>query len=96
MLDAVTDRDAGSIAGPHPGKPSAKTWAASLIGLGLVAGGVIAGPRLLSSSTPPAVIRRPASPSASRFVARSTAGSRSSASSRPSSRSNYAPRSAAR
>ena len=56
MLDAVTDRDAGSIAGPHPGKPSAKTWAASLIGLGLVAGGVIAGPRLLSSSTPPAVI----------------------------------------
>ena len=56
MLDAVTDRDAGSIAGPRPGKPSAKAWAASLIGLGLVAGGVIAGPRLLSSSTPPAVI----------------------------------------
>jgi RND family efflux transporter MFP subunit len=56
MLDAVTDRDAGSIVGPRPGKPSAKTWAASLIGLGLVAGGVIAGPRLLSSSTPPAVI----------------------------------------
>ena len=55
-MDAVTDRDAGSIAGPRPGKPSAKTWAASLIGLGLVAGGVIAGPRLLSSSTPPAVI----------------------------------------
>ena len=56
MLDAVTDRDAGSIAGPRPGKPSAKTWAASLIGLGLLTGGVIAGPRLLSSSTPPAVI----------------------------------------
>ena len=61
MLDAVTDRDAESIAGPRPGKPSAKAWAASLIALGVVAGGVIAGPRLLSSSTPPAATAPPPS-----------------------------------
>jgi RND family efflux transporter MFP subunit len=41
------------MAGQRPSKPSIKAWAASLIALGVVAGGVIAGPRLLSSSTRP-------------------------------------------
>ena len=52
MLDAVTDRDARSIAGSRSRRPGVKGWAASLIVLAIVAGGVIAGPRLLSSSTP--------------------------------------------
>ncbi len=59
MLDAITDRDAESITGQRPSKPSIKAWAASLIALGVVAGGVIAGPRLLSSSTPHAAAAPP-------------------------------------
>ena len=61
MLDAITDRDAESITSQRPSKPSIKAWAASLIALGVVAGGVIAGPRLLSSSTPHAAAAPPPS-----------------------------------
>ena len=97
MLDAITDRDAGSITGQRPSKPSIKAWAASLIALGVVAGGVIAGPRLLSSSTPHGGTAPPPSVAVSiPLRARSTAGSRSPASSPPSSRSSCVPRSAAR
>jgi RND family efflux transporter MFP subunit len=61
MLDAVTERDAGSMADQRPSKPGIKAWAASLIALGVVAGGVIAGPRLLSSSTRPTTAAPPPS-----------------------------------
>ena len=61
MLDVVTHRDTSSLAGQRPSKPGVKTWAVSLIALGVVAGGVIAGPQLLSSSTPPAAAAPPPS-----------------------------------
>jgi len=61
MLDVVTHRDADSVAAQRPSKPGVKTWAVSLIALGVVAGGVIAGPQLLSSSTPLAAAAPPPS-----------------------------------
>ncbi|MBV8189158.1 MAG: efflux RND transporter periplasmic adaptor subunit [Alphaproteobacteria bacterium] len=61
MLDAVSDRDAGSTADERPSKPSVKVWAVCLILLAIVAGGVIAGPQLLSPSTSRAAVA--ASPS---------------------------------
>jgi RND family efflux transporter MFP subunit len=51
MSDAITRRDAGPITGQHSAKPGVKAWVVSLLALSLIAGGVIAGPRLLS---PPA------------------------------------------
>jgi multidrug efflux system membrane fusion protein len=50
MSDVITDRRA-PITGQHSPKPGIKAWGVSLLALGLIAGGVIAGPRLLS---PPA------------------------------------------
>jgi RND family efflux transporter MFP subunit len=50
MSDGPTHRHAGPIAGRRSMKPGIKAWAGSLVALGLVAGGVITGPRLLASS----------------------------------------------
>jgi RND family efflux transporter MFP subunit len=50
MSDVITDRRA-PITGQHSPKPGVKAWGVSLLALGLIAGAVIAGPRLLS---PPA------------------------------------------
>jgi multidrug efflux pump subunit AcrA (membrane-fusion protein) len=44
---------------PRPNKPGAKAWAGSLAALGLVAGGVIAGPRLLAPSAGQAAVAAP-------------------------------------
>jgi len=46
---------------PSSSKPGVKAWAGSLIALGLVAGGVIAGPRLLATPTAPAAAVAPPS-----------------------------------
>jgi RND family efflux transporter MFP subunit len=56
MSDVITDRRA-PITGQHSPKPGVKAWVVSLLALGLIAGGVIAGPRLLS---PPAGAAAPA------------------------------------
>ena len=50
----VTRRDTGSITGQHSMKPGVRAWGVSLVALGLVAGGVIVGPRLLSPPSGPA------------------------------------------
>jgi RND family efflux transporter MFP subunit len=50
MSDLLPHRHAEPITGQHSTKPGVKAWGVSLVALGLVAGGVIAGPRLLSSS----------------------------------------------
>jgi RND family efflux transporter MFP subunit len=49
----MSDVRAGSIT-QHSAKPGVRAWGVSLLVLGLVAGGVIAGPRLLSPSAGPA------------------------------------------
>jgi RND family efflux transporter MFP subunit len=54
MSDGHTHRHAGPITGQHSTKPGVRAWGVSLLALGLVAGGVIAGPRLLSPSAGPA------------------------------------------
>src|SRR5580704_236705 len=48
MSDVLTYRHARPIAGQRSQKPSVKAWGVSLVALGLVAGGVTAGPRLLA------------------------------------------------
>jgi membrane fusion protein, multidrug efflux system len=50
----MSDVPAGPITGQHSTKPGVRAWGVSLLALGLVAGGVIAGPRLLSPSAGPA------------------------------------------
>src|SRR6267154_1605589 len=62
MDNISTEIEARRLTVPRPSKPGVKAWAGSLIALGLVAGGVIAGPRLLAPSAdqaaavaPPAV-----------------------------------------
>jgi hypothetical protein len=57
MSDVITRRDAGPIAGQHSPRLGGKAWGVSLLALGLIAGGVIAGPGLLS---PPAGAAAPA------------------------------------
>src|SRR3984957_14441575 len=61
MSDVLTHRHAGAVSGQHSTKPGFKAWGVSLIALGLVAGGVIAGPQLLASPVAPAAA--PAAPS---------------------------------
>jgi RND family efflux transporter MFP subunit len=52
MDHAITYRDVGSIGGQRTKRSSVKGWAASLIALGVVAGGVIVGPELVRSHAP--------------------------------------------
>jgi RND family efflux transporter MFP subunit len=61
MPDVPTHRHAGLITGQRSTKPGVKAWAGSLVALGLVAGGVIAGPRLLSPAAGPAAAALPPS-----------------------------------
>ena len=50
MPDVPTHHHTGPIAGRRFSKPGVKAWASSLLAFGIVAGGVITGPRLLESS----------------------------------------------
>ena len=61
MSDVLTHRLAGAVSGQHSTKPGFKAWGVSLIALGLVAGGVIAGPQLLASTAAPAAPAAPPS-----------------------------------
>jgi RND family efflux transporter MFP subunit len=49
-MSEVLTRRARPITGPHATKPSLKAWGVSLAAVGLVAGGVIVGPRVLAPS----------------------------------------------
>jgi RND family efflux transporter MFP subunit len=51
--------EARRLTAPRPSKPGVKAWAGSLIALGLVAGGVVAGPRLLAPSADQAAVVTP-------------------------------------
>jgi RND family efflux transporter MFP subunit len=62
MDNIINDAEVRRITTLRPSKPGVKAWAGALVGLGLVAGGVIFGPHLLSSTAlqtaaaaPPAV-----------------------------------------
>src|SRR5260370_41015595 len=59
MDNISTEIEAGRLTAPRPSKPGVKAWAGSLIALGLVAGGVIAGPRLLAPSADQAAVVTP-------------------------------------
>src|SRR5260370_829169 len=59
MDNISTEIEARRLTAPRPSKPGVKAWAGSLIALGLVAGGVIAGPRLLAPSADQAAIVTP-------------------------------------
>ena len=61
MSDVLTHRLAGAVSGQHSTKPGFKAWGVSLIALGLVGGGVIAGPQLLASTAAPAAPAAPPS-----------------------------------
>jgi multidrug efflux system membrane fusion protein len=59
MSDVLPDRHIGPTTSQRPRRPSVKVWGVSLAALGLVAAGVLAGPRLLATpagsaaTTPP-------------------------------------------
>ena len=74
MSDVLTHRHAGAVSGQHSTKPGFKAWGVSLVALGLVAGGVIAGPQLLASPAAPAVSAAPPSVAVSTPVQRDVAG----------------------
>jgi len=59
MDNISTQIEARRLTAPRPSKPGIKAWAGSLIALGLVAGGVIAGPRLLAPSADQAAVVTP-------------------------------------
>jgi len=59
MDNISTQIEARRLTAPRPSKPGVKAWAGSLIALGLVAGGVIAGPRLLAPSADQAAVVTP-------------------------------------
>jgi RND family efflux transporter MFP subunit len=58
MDNISTEIEARRLTAP-PSKPGVKAWAGSLIALGLVAGGVIEGPRLLAPSADQAAVMTP-------------------------------------
>src|SRR3981189_1153788 len=59
MDNISTQIEARRLTAPRPSKPGVKAWAGSLIALGLIAGGVIAGPRLLAPSADQAAVVTP-------------------------------------
>ena len=59
MDNISTQIEARRLTAPRPSKPGVKAWAGSLIALGLVAGGVVAGPRLLAPSADQAAVVTP-------------------------------------
>src|ERR1700733_8581013 len=70
MSDILTHRHAGVVTGQHSTKPGFKAWGVSLVALGLVAGGVIAGPLLLAPPPPPPAPAAPPSVAVSTPVQR--------------------------
>jgi len=61
MSDVLIQRGAELSTGQLSSKPGVKTWAVSLIALGLAAGGVVAGPQLLAGPAAPAAAAPPPS-----------------------------------
>src|ERR1700730_2687376 len=59
MDNISTEIEARRLTARRPSKPGVKAWAGSLIALGLVAGGVIAGPRLLAPAAAKAAVVTP-------------------------------------
>src|SRR6201998_1678767 len=59
MDNIFTEVEVRKLSAPRPRKPGAKAWAGSLVALGLIAAGVIAGPRLLAPSADQATIVDP-------------------------------------
>jgi RND family efflux transporter MFP subunit len=59
MDNIFTEVEARKLSAPRPSKPGVKAWAGSLVALGLIAAGVIAGPRLLAPSADQAAIVAP-------------------------------------
>src|SRR5579859_7599702 len=59
MSDVLIQRGAELSTGQLSSKPGVKTWAVSLIALGLAAGGVVAGPQLLAGPAAPAAVSAP-------------------------------------
>src|SRR5690348_3988649 len=59
MDNIFTEVEVRKLSAPRPSKPGVKVWAGSLVALGLIAAGVIAGPRLLAPSADQAAIVAP-------------------------------------
>jgi len=59
MKDICPEIEVRRLPTPWPSKPGVKAWAGSLVALGLIAAGVIAGPRLLAPSADQAAIVAP-------------------------------------
>src|ERR1700758_5888840 len=59
MDKVFTEVEVRKLSAPRPSKPGVKAWAGSLVALGLIAAGVIAGPRLLAPSADQAAIVAP-------------------------------------
>src|SRR5258707_8296935 len=73
-MDVCTEIEARRPTAPRPIKPGVKTWAGSLVALGVVAGGVIAGPQLLASPAAPAAAALPPSVAVSAPLQREVGG----------------------
>jgi RND family efflux transporter MFP subunit len=72
MSDVLTHRYAGHIGGQNSVRPGFKTWGVSMLALGLLAAGVIVGPRLLTQTTQ-SVVSAPPSVAVSTPVQRDVA-----------------------
>src|SRR6201984_1548949 len=59
MDNIFTEVEVRKLSAPRPSKPGVKAWAGSLVALGLIAAGVIAGPRLLAPSADQAAVVAP-------------------------------------
>jgi membrane fusion protein, multidrug efflux system len=59
MDNIFTEVEVRKLSASRPSKPGVKAWAGSLVALGLIAAGVIAGPRLLAPSADQAAIVAP-------------------------------------
>ena len=59
MKDICPEIEVRRLPTPWPSKPGVKAWAGSLVALGLIAAGVIAGPRLLAPSADQAAVVAP-------------------------------------
>src|ERR1700716_2267386 len=70
MSDVLPDRHIGPTTSQRPRRPSVKVWGVSLAALGLVAAGVLAGPRLLATPAGSAAQTTPPSDSVSMPVQR--------------------------
>jgi RND family efflux transporter MFP subunit len=74
MSDVIPDDGAGSTPARRPNKSGFKAWALSMTALGVVAGAVIVGPRLLSPSAPAAAAASPPSVTVSAPLSRRVSG----------------------